>query len=211
MMKLFFSPGACSLACHAVLFEADAQFEAYKVDIKNKKGPGGEDFLKINPKGQVPALMTADGHLLTEGAVIMQYICDQKPAANVLPKMGTWERYQANEWLNYVSSEVHKTLGAMWGLDRMYSDADVKSKVREATWKTVSAKLDFLNKHFEKNQFLMGASYSAADTYLFTVLGWAKPLGFSLDQWPQVTKFMGQIQTRPATIKAMKSEGLIPA
>lgn len=210
MMKLFFSPGACSMSPHIVLEEVGAKYEIYKIDMKNKTLPNGEDFKKINPKGQVPTIQTEDNKVLTEGAVIVQYISDTYPQKNVLPAWGTWERTKANEWLNYIGSELHKTMGAWFGIERLYTDPNTISQVKVVTQKMTAMKFDYLDNHLKDNDFLMGKEFSAPDAYLFTVLSWHKALQMDLSKWPNLAAFDQRMKARPSVQKAMQAEGLIP-
>lgn len=200
-MKLFYSSGSCSMSPHIALLESGLKFELEKVDLATKRTPTG-DFNKVNPKGYVPALLLDNGQLLTEGAVIVQYIADQKPEMNLLPKTGTFERYRAQEWLNFVATEVHKGFSPLFNKD-----------IPELMAKTVRDKLtkrfDFLAEHFTKNNFLMGTQYSVADGYLFTVMSWSDNLKFDLTKWPVLLGFMERVKIRPATQTAMKTEGLL--
>lgn len=209
-MKLYFMPGACSLSPHIVLKEIGAQFEAVRVTNKDgKKTIENGDFSKVNPKGQVPTLQTDDGKILTEGAVIVQYIADKYPEKNLLPKWGTWERYKANEWLNFVASELHKNLGILFGLDRTVTNAEGNAQFREGMKQNLAKKFDFLSEHFKTNQFLMGHQFTAADAYLFTVLSWHGMVKVDLTPWPQLLGFMERMKSRPTVQAAMKAEGLI--
>lgn len=209
-MKLYFSPGACSLSPHIVLKEVGAQFEAVKVTTKDgKKTIENGDFSKINPKGQVPTFETDDGKILTEGAAIVQYIADKYPDKNLLPKWGTWERYKANEWLNFVASEMHKTLGGLFVLDRWVTNKEGNEQYREGVRTALAKKFDYLSEHFKNNQFLLGNQFSAADAYLFTVLNWHSLVKVDITPWPQLLGFMERVKSRPTVQAAMKAEGLM--
>ncbi len=200
-MKLFYSTGACSLSPHIALFEAGVKFDAEKVDMAAKQTASG-DFLKINPKGYVPALVLDNGEVLTEGAVIVQYIADLKPESKLLAKSGTFERYRTQEWLNFISTEIHKGFSPLFNKD-----------IPEATNTMVREKLtkrfEFLAQHFSKNNFLMGTQYTVADGYLFTCMNWAENLKFDLTKWPSLLGFAERVRNRPATHSAMKAEGMI--
>lgn len=200
-MKLFYSTGSCSLSPHIALLEAGLKFDLEKVDLATKKTTSG-DFTKINPKGYVPALVLDNGDVLTEGAVIVQYIADQKPEAKLLPKAGTFERYRAQEWLNFISTEIHKGFSPLFNKD--IPEASGKM-IRE----NLAKRFEFLAQHFSKNSFLMGTQYTVADGYLFTVMSWSEHLKFDLTKWPTLMGFFERVKTRPATHAAMKSEGLI--
>lgn len=201
-MKLYFTPGACSLSPHIALREAGYKFDTEQVDLATKKTKAGADYAKINPKGYVPALQLDNGELLTEGVAIVNYLADQKPEANLLPKSGGMERYRAQEWLTFISSEIHKTFGPLFN-----------PKTPEA-FKTIAVeklgqRFDFLNKHLEGKQYLMGSQFSAADAYLFTVASWADHVKIDLNKWPNVKSYLGRVAARPAVQAAMKAEGLI--
>lgn len=208
-MKLYFSPGACSLAPHIVMEELGLNYQTEMVDLRTKQTASHSDYNKINPKGSVPAVETKDG-VITECAVLLQYLCDQKPEKNLIPKIGTMDRYRCIEWLNYIATEVHKGYSPMWVAERVFPDSTEKAhEFKTAHVKLLDRKLDFLNNHFKNNQFLMGTEYSAADAYLFTILGWSKPLKLDLSKYPGIFGFMERMMGRPAVQKAMKAEGLI--
>ena len=201
-MKLFYAPGACSLAPHIALLEAGIPFTLVKVDLKNKKLESGEDFNGVNGKGYVPALQLDNDQILTEGPAILQYIADQKPAAGLAPAVGTIERYKLQEWLNFISSEIHKSMGSMFNPAQT---ADWKEAVKA----TLSKRLDWLSKQLEGKQYLMGEKFSVADGYLFTILGWAKIVGFDLGKWPVIQQYVARVGQRPKVLEAMKAEGLV--
>jgi len=199
-MKLYYSPGACSLSPHIVLHESGLKFEAVKVNLKDKTYKGG-DFKKVSPKGQVPLLELDNGEKLTEGVAIVQYIADQKPEAKLIPKAGTWDRYRCQEWLNFIATELHQGFHAFW----VPSCPDQwKTTLKES----LSKKFDFLSEHFKTNKFLMGNQFTVADAYLFTILSWAPHVNLDLSKWPKLMGFVEAVKTRPATVAAMKAEGL---
>lgn len=208
-MKLYFSPGACSLAPHIVLEEAGAQFQLIKVDLKNKTLESGENFLKINPKGQVPTLQMQDGQILTENAIINQYIADQFPQKNLLPKAGTMERYRADEWLNYIATEIHKGMGILFAVDRLVQNETGKKEFRDNSIAGLGKKFDYLSEKIQNNQFLMGSQFTAPDAYLFTVLNWHGWLKVEMTKWPTLMGYMERVKSRPAVQKAMKNEGIL--
>jgi len=201
-MKLFYSPGACSLSPHIALLEAGLPFTLQKVDLKDKKIESGEDFNGVNGKGYVPALQLDDGQVLTEGPVIVQYIADQRPATGLAPPAGTKDRYKLQEWLNFVTSEIHKPMGSLFNPAQT---ADWKAAVKT----TLTKRLDWLSGQIEGKQYLMGDKFSVADGYLFTVLGWAKYVGFDLEKWPAIQQYLTRVGQRPKVIEAMKAEGLL--
>jgi glutathione S-transferase len=202
-MKLFYSPGACSLSPHIALREAGIPFTLRKVDLKDKKVESGEDYNSVNGKGYVPALQLDNGQVLTEEPAIVQYIADKNPAAGLAPAAGTMERYRLQEWLNFISTEIHKSMGPMF-------DPAQTSEWKEAVKATLAKRLDWLSKQLEGNQHLMGEKFSVADGYLFTVLGWAPHIGFDLGKWPVIQQYAARIGQRPKVIEAMKAEGLAP-
>ena len=201
MLKLYYAPAACSLAPHILLEETKLPFELVKVDLRAKTFSGG-DYYKINPKGSVPALQVNSGEILTETAIILQYVADQKPETNLIPRAGTWERYRCQEWLNFIASEIHKGFGPLW-------KPDTPAEYKPIALKNLTQKLNFVNAYLEKNNYLMGSSYTVADAYLFTVINWSHFLKIDLSPWPNLLSFMGRIKERPATLAALKAEGLM--
>jgi glutathione S-transferase len=200
-MKLYFMPGACSLSPHIALRETGLSFDLEQVDSKTKKTKSGADFLKVNPKGYVPALQLDDGQTLTEAAVIVQYIADKKPEAKLLPPAGTTERYRAQEWLNYIATEIHKGVGALF--NPKLTD-DWKDVLRES----VAPKFDYLSKRLEGRSYAFGDGFSAVDGYLFTILGWPQYVGIDLAKWPVLKSYTDGIAKRPSVQAALKAEGL---
>lgn len=201
-MKLYYSPGACSLSPHIALREAGYKFDTEQVDLGTKKTKDGADYTKINPKGYVPALQLDNGELLTEGVAIVNYLADQKPEANLLPKNGGMERYRAQEWLTFISSEIHKTFGPLF-------NPKTPDAFRTMAVEKLGQRFDFLSKHLDGKQYLMGSQFSAADAYLFTVASWADHLKIDLGKWPTLKAYLGRVAGRPAVQAAMKAEGLI--
>ncbi len=208
-MKLYFSTGACSLAPHILLKAAGATFEAVRIDMKTKTTAGGEDYNKINPKSQVPALQTMDGQLLTENAVILQYISDQFPEKNLLPAVGSWERYRANEWLNYVATELHKGMGLLFAADRLVSDKQGNTELKENQKKGLAKKFDYLSQHLKDHPFILGKHFSAVDAYAFTILNWHGFLQVDLTKWPVLMAYMEKMKAHSPVHAAMKGEGLL--
>ena len=207
-MKLYFSPGACSLAPHIALEELGLAYQVEQVDIKTKKTKSGEDFFKINPKGYVPALQTNNGDILTEGAVILQYLADQKPEKNLLPKLGTFERVRTQEWLNYIATELHKSFGPLFSVAHFTSNVDAQNEMKEKVKQSIGKKFDYLSEHLNKNQYLMGSQFTVADMYLFTILNWHKWVGLDLTKWPKLMGFLETVKSRPAVAQVLKNEGL---
>lgn len=203
-MKLYFSPAACSLASHIVLHEAGYQFDTEQVNLADKKTANGNDFSQINPKGYVPALKLEDGQVLTEGVAIMQYLADQKPESGLIPKAGSIERYRLVEWLNYIATEVHKTLSPLW---RPTTPEETKQALKDLFAKRV----DYIAHELKDKSYLMGEQFTVADAYLFTVLNWCGMLKVDLSKWPSIQAYISRAASRPRVQQAMKAEGLIKA
>jgi glutathione S-transferase len=200
-MKLFFSPGACSMSVHIALQETGIGYDTAPVDLKTHKWSGG-DYFKINPKGYVPALQLDNGEILTEVAVVLQYVADQKPEARLIPQAGTLERYRCQEWLNFISAEIHKGFGPLW-------DPSSLAAVKEGAINKLNKKFEILAKHLATRDYLMGQQYTVADSYLFTILNWSNFLNVDLTAFPPLLGFMERVKTRPATFAVMKTEGLL--
>jgi glutathione S-transferase len=203
-MKLYFSPGACSLASHIALREAGLPFEAVKVNGRTKVTAGGDDYLKVTPKGYVPALQLDSGEVLTEGTAILPFIADRNPAAKLAPAAGTMERYRLHEWLGYINSEIHKNFGPFFA-------PNTSDEQKAAAKQNLTKRFDFTQQQLAGRSFLLGDTFSVADGYLFTVLGWTRHVGIDLGQWPGLQAYHARIGARPAVLAAMQAEGLIPA
>jgi glutathione S-transferase len=201
-MKLYYTPGACSLAPHIALREAGLQFDLDKVDLGTKKTASGEDFLKANPKGYVPALRTTQGNVLTEASVLVQYVADQKPEANLAPKLGTMERYQMMEWLNFIATELHKGFGPLW-------NPNAPAETKEAAKTNLFKRFDTLEAHFANNDYLLGKQFTVADAYLFTVMNWANFHKLDMSKWSKLGQYLGRVAARPKVQEALKAEGLM--
>ena len=199
-MKLYYSPGACSLAPHIALREAGIPVELAKVDLKAKQFEGG-DYKTVNGKGYVPAVETPDG-VLTECPIILQYIADQKPGAALAPGAGDKARLKLNEMLSFITSEIHKGMGAF------FSPA-MNDGWRQAATDRLGLRLDWVAKQLEGKQYLMGDRFSVADAYLFTILNWSKPSKFDLGKWPVLQEYHKRVAARPKVQEALKAEGLI--
>lgn len=200
-MKLYLSPGACSLSPHIVLREAGLPFTQVKVSTKTKEMDGGADFRSVNPKGYVPALELDDGNVLTEGPAIVQYLADQAPGSNLAPANGTLARYRLQEWLNFITSELHKQFSPMF--DPSTSD-ELKQRLREK----IAGRLAWVNEQLEGKDYLMGADFTVADAYLFTVVNWTQWTGIDLSRWPVLAEYMKRVAARPKVQEALKAEGL---
>lgn len=198
-MKLFYSPGACSLSPHIALREAGLKFDLAKVDLKAKTLDDGSSFTAINPKGYVPVLQLDDGQYLTEGPAIVQYIADQKPESGLAPAAGTLARYRLQEWLTFINSELHK------GFSTLFNAAmpdPAKTLAREA----LGGRLGYAAKQLKGKSFLMGDQFTVADGYLFTVLGWGGFVGLPIDSWPTLVDYSARIKARPSVQEALAAE-----
>jgi glutathione S-transferase len=200
-MKLYFSPGACSLSPHIVLRETGAKFEIEQVDNKAKKTKSGADYWQINPKGQVPALVLDNGEVLTEGPVIVQYIADKNPGAGLLPACGTTERYRVQEWLNFITSEIHKSFGPLF-------KPNTPEEFKTITKETLAKHFGYVDKHLAKHQYLAGDKFTVADAYLFVVSRWLSRVGIDIGQWANVKAYFDRIAARPKVQEALQAEGL---
>lgn len=201
-MKLYFTPGACSLAPHIALHEAGLSFEPVKVDLKAKKLAGGEDYFAINPKGAVPALGLDNAEVLTENAAVLQYIADQAPDSGLLPPVGELRRYRVLEWLNYVATELHKGYGPLW-------NPSSSAEAKESTRKLLAKKFDYVEQQLGSGPYLMGETFTLPDAYLFVMLTWTKLHEIDLSRWPGLTAFFERVRARPAVQEAMRTEGLV--
>lgn len=201
-MKLFLKPGACSLSPHIALEEAGLSYETEKVDLATKKTASGGNFLEVNPKGYVPALLLDSGELLTEGPAIVQYIADQVPDKQLAPANGTLARYQLQSWLTFIGTELHK------GFSPLFNPAtpeEYKAMARER----LAGRLRWVDGQLEGKAFLMGDTFSVADGYLFTVTNWAPRVGVDLAGLSRLLAWRERIAARPAVQAAMKAEGLL--
>ena len=201
-MKLYYSPGACSLSPHIVAREAGIAIDLKKVDLKSKTLAEGGEYAKVNGKGYVPALALDDGSLLTECPAILQYLADQKPESGLAPKAGTMERYRLQEMLNFITSELHKGMGTFFNPK---ATAEWKAAVTER----LGLRLDYLAKELAGKQYLMGDKFSVADAYLFTVMNWAPMVKFDMSRWPAITEYQKRVGQRPKVQEALKAEGLV--
>ncbi|MRT08406.1 glutathione transferase GstA [Pantoea agglomerans] len=198
-MKLYYAPDTCSLSPHIVLRELALEFELVKVDNRSKLTSDGRDFRLINPKGYVAALELDDGQILTEGPAIVQYLADLRPENGLAPPAGSWARVRLQEWLNFITSEIHA--GSALLFNQALPDA-VLSLFREKLFQ----RFDFLQDTLAEKAFLMGPSFSIADAYLFTVLGWCKFFSIELDRWPALVAYRENISARPAVQAALWTE-----
>jgi glutathione S-transferase len=203
-MKLYYIPGACSLAPNIALREAGTKFELVEVDKYTKKAADGLDFIEVNPKGYVPALALDDGTVLTECVTVLQYIADQNPAMKLAPPAGTMERYRLMEWLSFINSEIHKFFTPLFR-------PDVPEGAKEYSRSCLTTRLAYLQRALGSRSFVMEDQYSIADAYLFTVLSWGAYVSFDIGRWPQLARFHEGIGMRPAVKEALRAEaGAVP-
>jgi glutathione S-transferase len=203
-MKLFYSPGACSLSPHIALHEAGVAHELVKVDLKAKKTENGEDFTAINPKGQVPALMLDSGELVTEGPVIVQVIADKAPARNLAPANGTDERYKMQEWLNFTTSELHKNFSPLF-------NPTIPDEVKKFFTDRIIGKFKYADSQLSSRDYLMGKQFTVADGYMFVMLAWADRMKIDLSAMKNLMAFKERVAARPNVQAALKMEGLLKA
>lgn len=201
-MKLFYSPGACSLAPHIVLHEAGVPFEAVLASTKTHQLADGSDYYAVNPLGYVPFLVLDDGRTLREGQVISQYIADQVPATGLAPAAGTWERYKLQEWLSFISSELHK------GFSPLFNPATPDS-FKPAVKDRLLQRLTWVDTQLADKLYLMGNTFTVADAYLFTVTNWAGFVGLDISGLAYLAAYRGRVAGRSAVQAAMKAEGLL--
>ena len=200
-MKLYYSPGACSLSPHIVLREAGLPFEPVLASTKTHKLQDGTDYYTINSKGYVPLLELDGGERLSEGPAILQYIADQAPEKKLAPPNGTMERYRVQEWLNFITSELHKGFGVLFN-PAMPEEAKAVMRTKLAD------RLKWVDAQLEGKPYLMGEHFSVPDAYLFTVAGWGKYVGVDVSGLPNLSAFLARMAARPAVQEALKAEGL---
>jgi len=203
-MKLFYSPGACSLSPHIVAHEAGIDIKLQKVDTTTKTMKVAGDFWKVNPKGYVPALELDNGEILTEGPAIVQYLADLKPESNLAPKNGTWGRVRLQEMLNYITAEIHKTFSPLF-------NPKVSTEVRKERTEYLRTRYALLDKQLADRKFLFGDQFTIADAYLFVVTNWSKPTNVDLSEFKNLLAFQKRVAARPAVQAAMAAEGLLTA
>ena len=201
-MKLFFTPGTCSLAPHIVLREAGLEAELFKVNLKTRQLADGSDYLAINPKGYVPAIALDDGSVLTEGPAIMQYLGDRKPESGIVPAAGSLERYRLQEWLGFINSELHKSFSTLF-------HPELPEASHEAARANIARRLAVIEPVLARQPWLLGERFSAADAYLFVVVNWSQWTRVSLSDWPAVQAFITRVAERPAVKAALEAEAAL--
>jgi glutathione S-transferase len=199
-MKLYYSPGACSLSPHIVAREAGLPLELVRVDLKTHKTADGRDYKRINPRGYVPALELPDGNLLREGPAIVQYLADRAPASGLVPAAGTFERVRAQEWLAFIGTELHKQFHWLFH--------PAPEATQNAQREKIGTRIAELEQHLAASPYLMGEAFTVADAYAFTVLNWCKSVAIDLAAFPHVIAFMARVSARPKVQEALTAEGL---
>lgn len=202
-MKLYYTPGVCSLAPHIVAQEAGIELALEKVDLETKKTGSGRDYFSVNPKGYVPALELDNGEILTEGPVIAQYLADLKPDSGLAPPNGTWERYRLQEMLAFISTEIHKGYGPFF-------DPRLTPEAREERVAYMRKRFDLVDRWLDGKEFLLGGRFTAADAYLFVMVGWKDFLNVDYSGLDNVLAFHERVGRRPAVQAALRAEGLVP-
>lgn len=200
-MKLFYFPGACSLAPHIVLREVGARFDLVKVDLATRKTESGDDYLGINPRGYVPALQLDDGSVLVEVPAIVQYLADQYPSAQLAPPPTDRQRYELQSWLTFIGTELHKQFSSLF-------NPAASDQQKTASVQALKGRFAYLAKELEKRPYLLGDRYTVADVYLFVVLRWSAYVKLDLGPWPALGDYQKRIAARPAVLSALKAEGL---
>jgi len=203
-MKLYYAPGACSLSPHIALLEAGLPYDLVKVDLRAKKLENGDDYLQVNPKGQVPALGLDNGELLTEGPVIIQMIADHAKDKKLAPPRDTAERYKLQEWLNFITTELHKSFSPLF---QPAIPDEVKTFFRER----LTGKFKYIDGQLAGRDHLMGKDFSVADGYLFVMLAWADRLNLDLSALPNLMAYKARVAARPKVKEALTKEGLLKA
>ena len=201
-MKLYYSPGACSLSPHIVATEAGLPVELEKVDLAKHQTASGKDFMTINPKGYVPTLQLDDGTILTEGPAIVQYLADQKPGSGLAPANGSVDRYKLQEWLNFIGTELHKNFGPLF-------NPATPDAVKETSKANITKRLAYLNEQLANKQYLMGNHFTVADAYAFTIVNWTNFIKMDLKPYPNLVAYMQRVGSRPKVQETLRSEGLM--
>lgn len=201
-MKLYFSPGSCSLAVRIAIHELGVACEFESVDLKTKKTQSGADFLKINPKGAVPTLAISDKEVLTENAVIQQFLAEKNKGTELLPPTGMMERYRVLEWLNFVATDLHKCCSPLF-------NSQVSEEQKTKVFKPLLVnKLNWVNTALKSQKFLTGEHFTLPDAYLFTILTWVPKFKMPLTEWPEINRYYNELKKRKSVVQALKEENL---
>lgn len=207
-MKLYYSQGACSLAPHIILEELGIPYTAQQV-VMDKGENERPEFLKLNPMGAVPVLETTDGKVITEGVAIQQYLADLKPELNLAPRNGTFERTQLQEWLNFISTELHKSVGSIFAVGAYAQTPAAQEEVKKNMIEMAGKKLDVAEKLLGTKKFVMGDTFTVADAYLFTIFSWTPYVGLRQEKWPNLIAHTKRVMERPAVRRTMAAEELL--
>jgi glutathione S-transferase len=200
-MKLYYTPGACSMAVDIALREAGLNFEMERVDLQGRKTETGADYTAVNPKGYVPALQLDNGEVLTEAGVVLQYVADRKPESGLLPAPGTDARYRVLEWVHFIATELHKSFGALF-------NPAASEEMKKASMDNLTRRFGYIESKLGSD-YLTGKQFTIADAYLGTVLGWCNFLQLDLSKWPKLGAYAGRVASRPKVLETMKAEGLM--
>jgi glutathione S-transferase len=201
-MKLYYSPASCAMSPHIVLNEGGFNYELERVDLKTKLTETGKDFNTINEQGAVPFLVLDNGETLTEGAAIVQYIADQNPASGLVPAAGTLERARLQEWLNYISTEMHKAHVPLF-------KPEYPEESKQIALKNIKKAYDYVSKKLGSKPYLLGDKFTVADAYLFTIINWHNFVNIDLSPWPVLVEYQNRVSARPGVQAAMRKEGLL--
>jgi len=207
-MKLYYSAGSCSMSCHITLEESGLKYEAIQVDFDNASDPNIALTAKMNSLGTLPILITDDGKQLDQNLAIHAYIADKAPAKNLLPAAGTFERYEAVNLLSFVAADLHKGIGALFGVSA-FTDPKIQEVVRGNMLVKANEYLKYLDAKLAGKDYLMGSTFTAADAYAFVVVGWTKWLEVPLTPYKNIESYMGRVAARPAVATVLKAEGLL--
>ncbi len=208
-MKLYYSAGSCSTSCHIILEESGLKYEAIEIDWDVATDANIEVVSKLNPLGTLPILVTDSGKTLDQNLAIHTYVADLAPHKNLLPVVGSYERAQAYNWLSFVCSDLHKSIGAFFGISRISEDKNVQAAVRKNMVETANGYLSYVNTQLEGKDYLMGKQFTPADAYAFVVLGWTKWVELPITSYPNIESYLGRVASRPAVAAVLKAEGLV--
>lgn len=200
-MKLYYAVGACSVAPHIVLYEAGFPFEVVKVDLRTHKFNGDQDFYTVNSKGSVPVLELSNGERLTENVAILQYLADQAPGKQLMPEVGSFQRYRTVEWLSFIATELHKSFGPLF-------NASMPAEAKQFATDKLARNFKWIDEQLADKQFLLGDTFNVADAYLFAVARWCAGDQLSLEHWKNLNEYIARIRARPAVQEVIKAEGL---
>jgi len=207
-MKLYYSPGACSLAQHIILEELGIPYTAQQVSFE-KGDLNTPEFLRINPFGAIPTLVLTDGTVITEGVAITQYLADQKPSANLAPRAGSMERTKLQEYMNFIATELHKGFSPLWSPERYVTDPNAQTEFVTNVKKNLDERLEIFNTWLNGKTYLMGNTFTIADAYAFTIISWSKLVDVKIDRFSNIPGYLSRVAERPAVLRTLKNEGLI--